>query len=337
MGIRPTRCTCTEEQLNLVGCDCSATRDLNDSLDNLFTGDTGPVRTAPVLQRPAAQEYTTTSVELFTEPCKKCRGTGTFRSFTGRSLGSCFACKGAGKFTFKTSPQARATNRAAASGSKAVKAVQAWADFAAQNPAIAAWIEAERGSFDFAAKMHDTVIRFGDLTEGQRAACQKLVDRKAAKAAERIERIQTAPQVDTAGIDRLKAAFDKARAYTAAKATGLTLRNPKITIGGMTISPAKASSANAGALYVKQGTEYLGKIMNGQFLAVRACSDAQRDQVLAFVADPAKAAKAYGQETGICCVCNATLKSKWRLRGIGPVCAEKMGWAGLAEDFGVDL
>src|SRR6185436_9420768 len=147
------------------------------SLDNLFTGDTGPVRTAPVLQRPAAQEYTTTSVELFTEPCKKCRGTGTFRSFTGRSLGSCFACKGAGKFTFKTSPQARATNRAAASGSKAVKAVQAWADFA--------------------AKMHDTVIRFGDLTEGQRAACQKLVDRKAAKAAERIERIQTAPQVDT--------------------------------------------------------------------------------------------------------------------------------------------
>ena len=64
---------------------------------------------------------------------------------------------------------------------------------------------------------------------------------------------------------------------------------------------------------------------------------ARKAQVLKFVADPAEAAKVYGQETGICCVCNATLKSKWRLRGIGPVCAEKMGWAGLAEDFGVDV
>lgn len=182
--------------------------------------------------------------------------------------------------------------------------------------------------------MRDTVERFGDLTEGQRAACQKLVDRKAAKAAERVERIQNAPQVDTAGIDRLKLAFDKAKAYAEAKAPGLAIRNPKITIGGMTISPAKASSANAGALYVKQGQDYLGKIMNGKFMSVAACSAAQRDQVLAFVADPAKAAKVYGQETGVCCVCNATLKSKWRLAGIGPICAQKMGWAGLAEDFG---
>lgn len=102
------------------------------------------------------------------------------------------------------------------------------------------------------------------------------------------------------------------------------------------MSTDKASSANAGALYVKQGSEYLGKIMAGKFMAVAACSSSQRDQVLSFISNPAEAAKVYGQETGICCVCNATLKSEWRLRGIGPVCAEKMGWAGLAEDFGVD-
>lgn len=308
--------------------------DLNDSLEALFTGDTGPVRTAPV--RESSVEFKG-AVERFEEKCTKCRGTGKFTSYSGRQLGPCFACKGEGKFTFKTSPETRAKARDQKSARQDRVQQDAWTSFAAQNQQIAEWIIANRTSFDFALKMNEAVIRFGDLTEGQRAACQRLVDREVAKALERAERLQAAPQVDTAGVDRLKEAFDKARAYAAAKGPKVTIRNPKITIGGMTISPAKASSANAGALYVKQGTEYLGKIMNGQFLGVRTCTDAQRDQVLAFVADPAKAAKAYGQETGVCCVCNATLKSKWRLRGIGPVCAEKMGWAGLAEDFGMEV
>ena len=31
------------------------------------------------------------------EPCGKCKGTGKFTGYTGRELGECFACKGAGK------------------------------------------------------------------------------------------------------------------------------------------------------------------------------------------------------------------------------------------------
>jgi len=309
-------------------------KELNDSLDNLFTGDTGPVRTAPV--RENAIEFKG-AVERFEEKCTKCRGTGKFTSYAGRQLGPCFACKGEGKFTFKTSPEARAKTREQKASRSATKAEQTWSDFAAQQPVAAAWIVTKRESFDFAAKMYDAVVRFGDLTDRQLDTCTRLAEKDAAKAAERAERIQNAPQVDTAGIDRLKAAFDKARAYAAAKAPGVSIRNPKITIGGMTISPAKADSKNAGALYVKAGQTYLGKISNGQFLASRECDENRKAQVLKFVADPADAAKVYGQETGICCVCNATLKSKWRLRGIGPVCAEKMGWAGLAEDFGVAL
>ena len=307
---------------------------LNDSLDDIFGAPSGAVRTAPVLDRPAAQAYTKTSVELFTEPCQKCRGTGKFVGWSGRTFGQCFACKGEGKFTFKTSPETRAANREAKASREMRQADEAFTAFAAQSPEIAAWIVAKEGAFDFAAKMRGVVVRFGDLSAGQRAAVERMIASDASKAAQRAERIQQAPQVDTAGIDRLKVAFDKARTYAAEKAPGLAIRNPKITIGGMTISPAKASSANAGALYVKQGQDYLGKIMNGKFMSVAACSAAQRDQVLAFVADPAKAAKVYGQETGVCCVCNATLKSKWRLAGIGPICAQKMGWAGLAEDFG---
>jgi uncharacterized protein DUF6011 len=310
------------------------TDELNDSLGALFEGDTGPVRTAPIRENDVEFRG---AVERFEEKCTKCRGTGKFISYSGRQLGPCFACKGAGKFTFKTSPESRANASDQRHARKDRQEQGALDAFKAAQPAVAAWIEAEHLKFAFAADMRASILRFGGLTANQLAACQRLADKAAAKTAERIERLQTAPQVDTAGVDRLKEAFDKAKAYAAAKGPRVTIRNPKITIGGMTISPAKASSANAGALYVKQGEEYLGKIMNGQFLAVRACTDAQRDHVLAFVADPAKAAKAYGQETGVCCVCNATLKSKWRLRGIGPVCAEKMGWAGLAEDFGVDL
>lgn len=304
---------------------------LNDSLDALFAGDTGQVRTAPV--RADAVEFKSAE-QRFEENCQKCRGTGKFVSWGGRTTGQCFACKGKGKFFFKTSPDTRRAQRAIAADRKASKAEQTWSDFAALQPVAAAWILAEKGRFDFAAKMHESVVRFGSLTDGQLGAIQKMVDRAAARVEQRAQSLASASQVDMAGIDRLKLAFDKAKAYAAAKATGLTIRNPKITIGGMTISPAKAESKNAGALYVKQSGEYLGKIMDGKFMAVSACTTAQRDQVLAFVADPAKAAKVYGQETGICCVCNATLKSAWRLRGIGPVCAEKMGWAGLAEDFG---
>lgn len=313
--------------------------ELNDTLDDLIFGADTEVRTAPVLQRPAAQTYTKTAVELFTEPCQKCRGTGKFVGRNGRIFGDCFTCKGKGKFQFKTSPEVRAANRERTETRKANIQQDSWNTFAnhPENEIVAGWIEAQRGSFDFAAKMYDAVVRFGDLTAGQRGAVERCAAREAAKVAERAERAQQAPQVDTAGIDRLKQAFDKARAYAAAKAPGLAIRNPKITIGGMTISPAKADSKNPGALYVKASGTYLGKIQNGQFFAARECTDDRKAQVLQFVADPAEAAKVYGQETGICCVCNATLKSKWRLRGIGPVCAEKMGWAGLAEDFGMDV
>lgn len=297
---------------------------LNDSLEDLIGGDRRETPIAPPVAYAAVQA-------TYFEKCGKCRGTGQ------TPWGVCFRCKGQKGKTFKTSPEARANARVQEVARKAIKAEQAWTDFAAQQPDAAAWIEAKRASFDFASKMYDAVLRFGDLTEGQLTACQRCVDRDAAKAAERIERIQNAPQVDTAGIDRLKVAFDKARAYAAAKAPGLALRNPKITIGGVTISPAKAESKNPGALYVKDGGVYVGKIVNGRFYAANANGDDVALKVQAFIADPAQTAKVYGQETGVCCVCNAVLKSKWRLRGIGPICAEKMGWAGLADDFGVVL
>ena len=86
----------------------------------------------------------------------------------------------------------------------------------------------------------------------------------------------------------------------------------------MVISPAGAASKNPGALYVKAEC---------RFFAARECGAEQSAKVLAFIADPKAAAIAYGQETGVCCICNAALTNKESIEaGIGPVCATNMGW-----------
>jgi RNA polymerase subunit RPABC4/transcription elongation factor Spt4 len=293
--------------------------DFDDDLSDLIGR---PMKPASELKQPPASYVQKDHIET----CPKCNGTGRFVSWSGRVMGNCFACKGAGKKTFKTSADDRAKARDRSSLKKAQDAVAVLAAsdvWKAENPAAFAWLETKRGSFEFAASLWDSLHKYGSLTDNQMAAISRMIakdaDRNAAREA-------AAPVVETAGIERLKEAFDKAAAFAAAKAKGLTVRNPKITIGGMTISPAKATSANPGALYVKGDGNYLGKIANGKFYGTGNCSAAQQEQILKFVADPAEAAKVYGQETGICCVCNATLRSEWRLKGIGPVCASKFGW-----------
>ncbi len=294
--------------------------DLNDSLDDLIGARSDVARNAAPA-RPVPADFTPD--RAFVEGCPKCGGSGQFRGWSGRAMGRCFACKGAGKFTFKTSPEARAHKRDSAEARKAKGVVEALAAFEAANPVAWAWLKANTEKFDFATKMVEAIARFGSLTENQLAACERLAAKDAARVAERAARAADAPAVDTAGIDRLKASFDQAVAYSAAK--GLRL-SPRITIAGVAISPAKANSKNPGALYVKRGGEYLGKIVGGRFHAVSACDAETQTKVLGFIADPQEAAKVYGQTTGTCCICNATLISKWKHRGIGPICAEKFGW-----------
>jgi hypothetical protein len=286
----------------------------NDHLDALFAGDVGPVRSEPV--KPVEYKPATTQFE---EGCPKCRGTGRFVAYSGRVLGNCFACKGAGKKVFKSSAADRAANREKAAMKKELATAEQIAAFQQREPEVFAWLNTEtqkREPFAFAVSMVEAIGKYGDLTDRQLDTCKRL----AAKAA--APKVQ-APSIDTAGIDRLKESFDKAIAYSAAK--GLKL-SPRITIDGMTISPAKANSANPGALYVKAGQIYLGKVAQGRFYASRECTDADSAKVQTFIANPAEAAKVYGQTTGTCCICNATLRSEWKHRGIGPICAEKFGW-----------
>lgn len=287
----------------------------NDSLDDLLGARTESPKAAVIL--PANYKPAD-----FSEPCRKCGGSGTYRR--GHFVGRCFACKGLGKVTFKTSPETRAQNRASTTARKQRSAAEAVEAFKTEHADVWAWMDGN--DFGYAVKLLADLHKYGSLTDGKLAAARGCIAKLAAAKAASAERAAAAPIADTAGIDRLKLAFDTAIANAAAKGKGVTLRRPRITIGGMVISPAKATSANPGALYVKSGETYLGKITQGRFFASRECSPEAQSKVLAFVADPAAAAKAYGQETGVCCICNATLVSKWRLLGIGPVCAQKFGW-----------
>jgi hypothetical protein len=287
--------------------------ELNDSLDDLLGSPIGPVRTQPVRSAPAFKP----AIERFVENCSRCRGTGQTR------WGVCFKCKGAAKKSFKTSPEARAkvsVQRAERKARIGRESLEAWKE---ANPAEFAWLEATAPRWDLAQSFLNGLKQYGSLSETQIAIIHKGIARDAARAAERAQKNAGAAIADMAGVDRLKAAFDAAIAYSAAK--GLK-RQPKITVGGMVISPAKAASKNPGALYVKERGTYLGKVADGRFFASRECGPAQQAKVMEFIVNPKEASEVYGQETGTCCICNATLTSEWKLRGIGPICAEKFGW-----------
>ena len=246
----------------------------------------------------------------FRENCVKCGGRGHFIAWSGRNLGKCFACDGAGFKTYKTDAATRAGNRAKAAQKKIDAATKNEAWVAAAHPAQYAWLLAKAPTFAFAQSLLDAARKYGELTDGQVAAIDKCLARDAERAAAAQARAEAAPVVAT---DKLFAAFDKAK--------GAGLKYPKLHLQDLTISPAGANSKNAGALYVKSGETYLGKITSDRFFASRDCNDAAAQTVASVIADPLAAAVATGKLTGRCCCCGRELTDPTSVeRGIGPIC-----------------
>lgn len=301
-----------------------------DELDRIFGAPSTPRAAEPVTEpsMDAAEEQATTAVPVkldrtspFYKACTKCNGRGWIASNrTGRNIGSCFKCKGAGGVMLKTTTDER--NRSAANAkARAERAVEANIEaFRVQYPEELASIEAGKArGFEFAIAMLQAIGHYGHLTERQLAAVQRGVERDkehaARKAAEAKAEAERAPII----ADKLVAAFE------AARDRGLV--RPILRFEGFSISPAKATSANAGALYVKDGGVYLGKIVGTEFKA--SWDGKQRkdlaDRISSIMADPVEAAKQYGKESGICSCCGRTLTDPASIAaGIGPICAE--GW-----------
>lgn len=298
---------------------------LDDDVSDIFGGALSSE------DRTAGEKIATeaTQMRMHEETCKACRGTGRFVGYSGRVLGACFKCKGKGKRFFRTSLAQREKAQAAAANRRERKeqdtraAAAAWGE---ANPAEMAWLQEASGrGFEFAVSMLEALRKYGHFTERQLAAVQSATAKSAARKAERdaetAARAAAAPSVDVSAIET---------AFATATANGL--RNPKLRLDTFKFTPAKAHSKNAGAIYVTHLEEtgrdgdalYLGKIMDGKFYGVRACTPEMESRIVAVASDPAAAAVAYGNRTGSCAICGRELTNKESVeRGIGPICAGK--------------
>lgn len=284
-----------------------------DSLDDLLDPSRPVAPRAPVA--PPA-DYQPRS---FDEPCRKCGGSGIFRGWSGRSAGQCFACKGRGKRSFKTSTETRQRAATNAARRKA-EAIEAWQR---EHAAEWVWMQAKAATFEFAAKMQHIVLKGRDLTEGQLAAVRRCVardeERARAREAERLARESAAQVID---MTKITEAFGRAASI---------LRYPRLRVAGVIFALPSRSSENRanGVVYAKAeatGT-YLGKISGGRFIRSRECTDEQERMVLEAAVDPQEAAIRYGRLTGNCAACGRLLSAEDSLgRGIGPICAANFGW-----------
>ncbi len=185
--------------------------------------------------------------------------------------------------------------------------------FATDYPAEAAWLDqaAEHGS-DFAASLRAGVRKYGSLTPRQLAAVQRIVEQDAERARlqEQVQRVDVSPIVE---------------AFAAAKANGL--KRPKLRLPNFAISAAPENGANPGALYIKNGPTYLGKIdAEGRYTASREATPETMTAIAAAMVNPLEAAVAYGRETGNCALCGRFLENPESVAlGVGPICRRKWG------------
>lgn len=286
-------------------------KNLPDEIELPESDDLDAMLSAPV--RADAAPLPGLMPATFEEPCSKCRGRGRFVSYSGRDCGPCFTCKGTGKQIFKTSRDDRAKRHAQSDATKARKAQDNVEAFKLSNPDVWAWLDGN--IFEFAIAMREALAKYGYLTDRQLAACVGAIQKRDAAKIAAVQRVETAKTID---MTQISAAFARAAA---------NLKKPKLRVAGFALSPAKASSQNAGALYVKAGEQYLGKIVGEKFIRSRECTDEQEANLLDVAIDPMKAAVAYGRLTGNCACCGRALSDPESIaRGIGPVCAENFGW-----------
>lgn len=274
----------------------------------------------------APAKAATAEVTYFEQTCPKCQGTGRFTfGYINVRSGECFACKGKGKMSFKTSPATRmkakmaSQKRAAAKVDAQAAKVAEWKE---ANPAETEWMQNSFDNFSFARAMLEALNKFGSLTEKQMETVQRLTaqsaERKAARVAEQAARAVSAPVVTVQAIEV---------AFNNAKEAGV--KYPKLRLDTFVFSPAGENSKNAGAIYIKNKEDgvYLGKVAGGRLFTSRDCTTEAAERIVAVSSDPKQAAVAYGMKFGACSICGRALTDADSIaRGIGPICAENYGF-----------
>jgi hypothetical protein len=249
-------------------------------------------------------------MEVHTEICGKCRGTGRYLHHS--SLGSvCFACNGAGKFTYKTSKVQREKAKAQRTARKEKAKQDSLDAFKIDHPSAHAWIIAKMDSFSFAMSMFEAIKKWGSLTPGQLGA----IDRCMAKDAERT--VETAKQVKAGfAYPRIAQLFRGKLAKLDFGDVCLSLKNDQSVIWVL-YQGACCGAVDPGT----GGTKFFAKYLDN-----REVLDTCKERMLAVEADPLKAAIEYGRLSGRCCVCSRLLTNEESIEaGIGPICSSRLG------------
>lgn len=261
-----------------------------------------------------------------TFPCQSCVGTGQYQQVrVHQEKAHCFACGGRG--FFYTDPHKRAANKVKRRARKVAEAekqrqilIAAQAQFNKDYPGVIDMARDYGKTSEFMRSLVDQFGQKGALSEKQVEAVRKFAAKRDEFQAQRqAERDKLSTEVD---LSPIHAMFDKARSSG--------LKKLQYRAEGLTIKPAPASGANAGALYVKTSSgTYLGKVTGNKFMPSRDATAHTSGALLTIAKNPVEAAKAYGKLTGSCSCCGRELTDPASIEaGIGPVCVTK--WFGFA-------
>lgn len=104
------------------------------------------------------------------------------------------------------------------------------------------------------------------------------------------------------------------------------VKKPVFRAAELAFSLAPTSGKNAGAVYVKRGPDYQGKIADGRFEPSKGCYTSTADAVVAVASNPRGEAVKHGKVTGRCSCCGRPLTDPVSIEmGIGPICASNWG------------
>lgn len=253
-------------------------------------------------------------------PCGDCGGTGVWRKVTynGPYEGKCFKCNGKGGFA--TSPESRKKSKLRRLEKERVNA-QNNVDAFISDTSEEVYKHIVKGSVQynpFFESLHESIKKYGSLTEKQLNAVHKSMAREVDNHREATESKAT---VDLSIIkEKLERAVNKGK-----------LSKPKLSLMSecgipFTFSFAPESGNNAGYVYVKKSREYLGKISpEGEFFGYKT-PDADLLALVSTIQDSSESVVRYGRVTGKCGVCSRKLTRKDSInKGIGPICADRFG------------
>lgn len=289
----------------------------NDGFDDSATADVAPK--ISVAQAKAGEEYVSI--------CPKCRGTGSFISYSGRNLGPCFSCKGKGKNSYKSSPEARAN----ATAKRVEKKARDLADWSSEHKDILEWFERvidrrPNNPFRFAVSLREGFAKYGSLTDGQVAAARKCIAQDAERSA---ARVAAAPEINATKIEQ---AFAVARERAKRPGQQGTFTKPlKLVANDVTVhfEAGQPDSKWDGFLFVKRPDDSkLGYVKDGKFFRKFDCSEIEEAAIQVCASEPQQAVLAYAKAWKACGICSRTLFNDESIaRGIGPICAAKYGWS----------